>query len=107
MLNLNIIGTLLIGGVGFALLPLNFTIFIEFIRGLGLPWIITDAFKFIIAYPIVFHTLNGIRFIAFDCALGTDIASVYKTGYLVLILSAIIALTVVIVPHTGLQKSQH
>ncbi|VDN54817.1 unnamed protein product [Dracunculus medinensis] len=68
-------GTLLIGGVGFALLPLNFTIFIEFIRGLGLPWIITDAFKFIIAYPIVFHTLNGIRFIAFDCALGTDIAS--------------------------------
>uniref|UniRef100_A0A1I8E9Z9 Succinate dehydrogenase cytochrome b560 subunit, mitochondrial n=2 Tax=Wuchereria bancrofti TaxID=6293 RepID=A0A1I8E9Z9_WUCBA len=91
-------GTLLIGGVGFALLPLNFTTFIDFIRGLGLPWIITDIFKFIIAYPIAFHSLNGIRFIAFDLALGTDIASVYTSGYLVLSLAALIALAVVVAP---------
>lgn len=88
----------MIGGVGFALLPLNFTTFIDFIRGLGLPWVITDAFKFIIAYPIAFHSLNGIRFIAFDLALGTDIASVYASGYLVLSLAALIASAVVIAP---------
>ncbi|CAG9533776.1 unnamed protein product [Cercopithifilaria johnstoni] len=91
-------GTLLIGGIGFALLPLNFTTFIEFIRDLGLPWVITDTFKFIIAYPIAFHALNGIRFLAFDLAMGTDIASVYGSGYLVLALSALIALAVVIAP---------
>ncbi|KAM3723077.1 Succinate dehydrogenase cytochrome b560 subunit [Dirofilaria immitis] len=91
-------GTLLIGGIGFALLPLNFTTFIDFIRGLGLPWVITDAFKFIIAYPIVFHSLNGIRFIAFDLALGTDVPSVYTSGYLVLSLAALIALAVVVAP---------
>ncbi|EFO25660.1 hypothetical protein LOAG_02826 [Loa loa] len=91
-------GALLIGGVGFALLPLNFTTFIDFIRGLGLPWVVTDMFKFVIAYPIVFHSLNGIRFIAFDLALGTDIASVYASGYLVLSLAALIALGVVIAP---------
>uniref|UniRef100_A0A915PR89 Succinate dehydrogenase cytochrome b560 subunit, mitochondrial n=1 Tax=Setaria digitata TaxID=48799 RepID=A0A915PR89_9BILA len=91
-------GTLLIGGVGFALLPLNFTTFIDFIRGIGLPWVITDAFKFIIAYPIVFHSLNGIRFIAFDLAMGTDVASVYRSGYLVLSLAALIALAVVVAP---------
>lgn len=96
---------MLIGGVGFALLPLNFTTFIDFIRGLGLPWVITDTFKFIIAYPIAFHSLNGIRFLAFDLAMGTDIASVYTTGYLVLSLSALIALAVVVIPR--IKKKDH
>uniref|UniRef100_A0A0R3S0K5 Succinate dehydrogenase cytochrome b560 subunit, mitochondrial n=1 Tax=Elaeophora elaphi TaxID=1147741 RepID=A0A0R3S0K5_9BILA len=98
-------GTLLIGGIGFALLPLNFTTFIDFIRGLGLPWVVTDTFKFIIAYPIAFHALNGIRFIAFDLAMGTDIASVYASGYAVLSLAALIALAVVIAPR--LKKEDH
>lgn len=88
----------MVGGVGFALLPLNFTTLTDFIRGLELPWIITDAFKFIIAYPIIFHSLNGIRFIAFDLAIGTDIASVYKSGYLVLSLATLITLAVVMAP---------
>ncbi|OZC06323.1 hypothetical protein X798_06684 [Onchocerca flexuosa] len=91
--------------MGFALLPLNFTTFIEFIRGLGLPWVINDTLKFIIAYPIVFHALNGIRFIAFDLAMGTDIASVYRSGYLVLSLAALIALAVVVAPR--LKKEEY
>lgn len=88
----------MIGGAGFALTPINFTKFIDFIRGLGLPWIVNDALKFIIAFPVAFHTLNGIRFIGFDLAKGTDMPSVYKTGYLVLSLAAIIALATIIVP---------
>lgn len=94
----HISGALLISGAGFALLPLNFTTFIDFIRGLGLPWFIIDMFKFVIAYPIAFHSLNGIRFIGFDLALGTDIPSVYFSGYLVLSLAALIALAVVAIP---------
>jgi len=88
-------GTLLVGGVGFWVLPLDFTTFVEFLRSLNLPCAITAAFKFIIAFPIAFHTLNGIRFMGFDLAKGTDIQSVYRSGWLVVGLSAIIALAVV------------
>uniref|UniRef100_A0A7E4ZZL8 Succinate dehydrogenase cytochrome b560 subunit, mitochondrial n=1 Tax=Panagrellus redivivus TaxID=6233 RepID=A0A7E4ZZL8_PANRE len=88
-------GTLLVGGVGFAVLPIDFTTFIDFVRSLNIPCAVTAVFKFIIAFPICFHTLNGIRFLGFDLAKGTDIASVYKSGYLVFGLSFLIALLVV------------
>lgn len=91
-------GTLLLGGVGFAVLPIDFTTFVEFLRGLNLPFIIYDTLKFIVAFPIVFHTLNGIRFIRFDMAKGTNIKAVYKSAYIVLSLSALIALYVVLAP---------
>lgn len=93
-------GTLLIGGILFTAGPITFTQFVEFIRGLHLPFIFYDALKFIIAFPIAFHTLNGLRFIAFDMAKGTDIKTVYKSGYTVLALAACIALIVTLVPHT-------
>ncbi|CAI5444081.1 unnamed protein product [Caenorhabditis angaria] len=86
-------GTLLVGGLGFAVLPLDFTTFVDFIRGWNLPCAVTAVFKYIIAFPIIFHTLNGIRFLGFDLAKGVDnIGQVYKSGYLVFAVSAIIAL---------------
>uniref|UniRef100_A0AC34RE59 Succinate dehydrogenase cytochrome b560 subunit, mitochondrial n=1 Tax=Panagrolaimus sp. JU765 TaxID=591449 RepID=A0AC34RE59_9BILA len=88
-------GTLLIGGVGFATLPIDFTTFVNFVQGLNLPTVILAAFKFIVAFPIAFHTLNGIRFIGFDLAKGTDIASVYRSGWFVFGLAALIAVAVV------------
>ncbi|CAI4231178.1 unnamed protein product [Auanema sp. JU1783] len=89
-------GTLIVGGVGFAVLPIDFTTFVEFVRGLGLPCAVTAVFKFIIAFPIIFHTLNGIRFLGFDLAKGVDnIGQVYKSGYLVLGLSTLLTLLVV------------
>ncbi|KIH52947.1 succinate dehydrogenase cytochrome b subunit [Ancylostoma duodenale] len=55
------------------------------------------TWMFVIAFPIIFHTLNGIRFIGFDLAKGVEnTKQIYKTGYLVLGLSAIIAAAVVI-----------
>ncbi|PIO70665.1 putative succinate dehydrogenase, cytochrome b556 subunit [Teladorsagia circumcincta] len=88
---------LLFGGVGFALLPFNFTQFVDYIRSWHIPPVITSAFKFVIAFPIIFHTLNGIRFIGFDLAKGVDnTAAIYRSGYLVLALSFIIAVAVVI-----------
>ncbi|KJH48938.1 putative succinate dehydrogenase, cytochrome b556 subunit [Dictyocaulus viviparus] len=58
-------GVLLFGGVGFATLPFNFTEFVEYIRSWHIP-------AFVIAFPIIFHTLNGIRFIGFDLAKGLE-----------------------------------
>ncbi|CAI2348255.1 unnamed protein product [Caenorhabditis sp. 36 PRJEB53466] len=90
-------GTLLVGGLGFAVLPLDFTTFIEYVRGWNIPGAVTAVFKYIIAFPIIFHTLNGIRFLGFDLAKGVDnIGQVYKTGWLVFGVSAVIALAIVI-----------
>ncbi|KAK5971963.1 hypothetical protein GCK32_003119 [Trichostrongylus colubriformis] len=90
-------GVLLFGGVGFALLPWNFTQFVDYIRSWNIPPVITSVFKFIIAYPIIFHTLNGIRFLGFDLAKGVEnTKAIYRSGYLVLALSFIISAAVVI-----------
>lgn len=59
----SIFSVLIVGSVGFMALPLDFPAFIDFVRHLGLPSVVLSAFKFIIAFPIVFHSLNGIRFL--------------------------------------------
>ncbi|KAF8359189.1 mev-1, partial [Pristionchus pacificus] len=89
-------GALLVGGVGFAVLPLDFTTFIDFIRGLNLPTAVTALFKWIIAFPIIFHSVNGVRFLGFDLAKGTDLATVYKGAYFVIGFSVLLATLVVI-----------
>lgn len=89
-------GTLLVGGIGFAVLPFDFTAFVDFIRSWNLPCAVTAVFKYIIAFPIIFHTLNGIRFLGFDLAKGVNnVGQIYKSGYLVSGLSAILALAIV------------
>jgi hypothetical protein len=54
---------LFVGVALFDILPFHFTSFIETIRSWNLPWIVLDPLKFVIAFFITFHTLNGIRFL--------------------------------------------
>ena len=89
-------GALLVGSVGFAVLPLDFTTFVSFVKSLNIPSVILAAFKWVIAFPIIFHTINGVRFIGFDLAKGTDLPSVYKSAYLVIGVAALLATLVVI-----------
>ncbi|VDO93527.1 unnamed protein product, partial [Soboliphyme baturini] len=77
--------------IGFMVVPFDFPSLIEFIRNLQLPVAFVYAVKYIIAWPLTFHTLNGIRFLGFDLAYGTDIRSVYKSGWTIVALSILIA----------------
>uniref|UniRef100_A0AC35U8J6 Succinate dehydrogenase cytochrome b560 subunit, mitochondrial n=1 Tax=Rhabditophanes sp. KR3021 TaxID=114890 RepID=A0AC35U8J6_9BILA len=88
-------GVLVVGGVGFATLPINFTQFVDFLKNLNLPSVVTAPFKFIIAFPIIFHIFNGLRFLGYEFAVGAELATIYKTGYATLILTTLIALFVV------------
>ncbi|CAJ0962717.1 unnamed protein product, partial [Mesorhabditis belari] len=88
-------GAMLFGSVGFAVAPFNFTQFIDYIRGWNLPAFVTGTFKWIIAFPIVYHSLNGIRHMSFDMARGIDLPSIYKSGYLVMALSVLITTLIV------------
>ncbi|KAG0280749.1 cytochrome b subunit of succinate dehydrogenase, Sdh3p [Linnemannia gamsii] len=49
------------------------------------------AAKFIIAYPFTFHSLNGIRHLAWDTTRFMSLKGVYQTGYVVLGLSTVSA----------------
>ncbi|KAI6239175.1 Succinate dehydrogenase cytochrome b560 subunit, mitochondrial [Aphelenchoides fujianensis] len=89
-------GTLLIGGLGFAVLPITYEQLIGHIRSWNLPTVVTGAFKFFISFNIVFYALNGLRLLGFDLAKGTDLVSVYRSGWLVLGLATIISLFVVL-----------
>ncbi|CAD5216166.1 unnamed protein product [Bursaphelenchus okinawaensis] len=86
-------GTLLLGGLGFMLGPVSYAEFIEYFR--GLPAVVTAPFKFFISFNIVYYALNGLRLLAFDLAKGTDLPSVYKSGWAVIGLSVLISLFVV------------
>jgi succinate dehydrogenase (ubiquinone) cytochrome b560 subunit len=43
--------------------PFDFTDCVVRVKSWELPRVLIGAFKFIVALPIVFHTLNGIRFL--------------------------------------------
>ncbi|KAI9228058.1 MAG: hypothetical protein DHS80DRAFT_23686 [Piptocephalis tieghemiana] len=52
----------------------------------------TIAAKFIIAWPVTFHSLNGIRHLVWDTGRELSLKGVYRTGYAVLGASAASAL---------------
>ena len=56
--------------------PFDFTDCVRYVKSWDLPRPIIGLFKFIICYPIVFHSLNGVRFIGFDMAkfVGTQVS---------------------------------
>ncbi|KAL1235914.1 Succinate dehydrogenase cytochrome b560 subunit [Trichinella spiralis] len=83
--------TVALFSIGLMAAPFDFTTLIEYIRNLHLPVVFVYAVKYAIAWPLTFHTLNGVRFLAFDLAKGTDIPTVYKTGWTVVGLSLVIA----------------
>ncbi|XP_035286208.1 succinate dehydrogenase cytochrome b560 subunit, mitochondrial [Anguilla anguilla] len=87
-------GVGLSGGISlFALaalvLPGDYTSHLELIHSLSLgPALITGA-KFVLAFPVMFHTCNGIRHLVWDIGKGFKIPEVYRSGYSVMGLSLI------------------
>ena len=45
---------------------------------------------FLVSLSLVYHLLNGIRHLAWDTGMGFDIPDVYRSGYAVLALSAVL-----------------
>ncbi|KAG7454966.1 hypothetical protein MATL_G00251490 [Megalops atlanticus] len=68
-------------------LPGDFTSNLELIHSLSLgPALITSA-KFALAFPVAYHTFNGIRHLLWDVGKGFKIPEVYRSGYAVIVLS--------------------
>ncbi|KAJ8268540.1 hypothetical protein COCON_G00137120 [Conger conger] len=90
-------GVGLSGGISlFALaalvLPGDYTSHLELVNSLSLgPALITSA-KFILAFPVMYHTCNGIRHLVWDLGKGFKIPEVYRSGYMVVVLSLLSAM---------------
>lgn len=57
---------------------------VSFIDGLQLSAPILLATKFVLAFPVSFHTANGVRHLVWDTGRALTIKSVYGTGYAML-----------------------
>lgn len=79
--------------IGMAVSPHNFSYYIEAIKASEIitPSLIVGG-KFFVCYPFVYHTINGVRHLAWDRAMNLTIPQVYSTGYAVLGVSTVLTL---------------
>nr|XP_020653066.1 succinate dehydrogenase cytochrome b560 subunit, mitochondrial [Pogona vitticeps] len=79
-------------GLSALVLPGHFEDYLEFIRSLHLNPALIYAAKFTLAFPLTYHTWNGIRHLAWDMGKGFKIPQLHQSGVLVLILTALSSL---------------
>lgn len=71
-------------------LPGDFSSYIEYIKDLHLNPAILTAAKYVLAFPICYHYINGIRHLAWDWAIGFDLKTTYQSGYFVMALALLV-----------------
>ncbi|XP_028566008.2 succinate dehydrogenase cytochrome b560 subunit, mitochondrial [Podarcis muralis] len=76
-------------GLSALILPGHFADHLDLIRSLSLGPALIYSAKFALAFPLTFHTWNGIRHLAWDLGKGFKIPQVYQSGVLVLILTVL------------------
>uniref|UniRef100_A0A8C5KS80 Succinate dehydrogenase cytochrome b560 subunit, mitochondrial n=2 Tax=Jaculus jaculus TaxID=51337 RepID=A0A8C5KS80_JACJA len=76
-------------GLSALLLPWNFENYLAFVKSLCLaPGLIYTA-KFAFAFPLMYHTWNGIRHLMWDLGKGLKIPQLYQSGVVVLVLTVL------------------
>ncbi|KAK6311126.1 hypothetical protein J4Q44_G00191810 [Coregonus suidteri] len=93
-------GVGLSGGISaFALLALvlpgNYPYYLDLIHSLSIGPALLGLAKFGIAFPVSYHTLNGIRHLFWDSGTGFKIPEVYRSGYVVIALSILTSIAAI------------
>ncbi|KAK2822771.1 hypothetical protein Q5P01_022836 [Channa striata] len=70
-------------------LPGNYPYYLDLIHSLSVGPFLIGLAKFGIAFPVSYHTFNGIRHLFWDVGKGFKIPEVYRSGYTVIGLSII------------------
>lgn len=78
-------------GLGTLFVPGGMPCVLEIISELNLPAVLLYSAKFLIAFPVTYHTVNGLRHLAWDLGMFLTIKKVYSTGYAAVALAAISA----------------
>ncbi|XP_070700997.1 succinate dehydrogenase cytochrome b560 subunit, mitochondrial [Pempheris klunzingeri] len=75
-------------------LPGNYPYYLDLIHSLSIGPFLIGLAKLGIAFPVSYHTFNGVRHLYWDIGKGFRIPEVYRTGYTVIGLSIITSLAV-------------
>lgn len=70
----------------------NFDAMLDYVNSYHFGPAILYGAKCVLAYPLVYHYMNGMRHLAWDYAIGFDMKTVNTTGLTVLILSVFVTL---------------
>ncbi|XP_022327821.1 succinate dehydrogenase cytochrome b560 subunit, mitochondrial-like [Crassostrea virginica] len=71
-------------------LPGDFPSYIQYIKDLHMNPVLLTAAKYVLAFPVCYHYINGIRHLAWDWALGFDLKTTYQSGYFVMALALLV-----------------
>jgi len=69
--------------VGVVLAPGDFPSYIEAVKNLQLATPVLFTAKALMAFPLCYHYLNGIRHLSWDAGKGFEMKTQYKTGYVI------------------------
>lgn len=81
-------------GLAALFLPGDFTSHLELIKSLSLGPALIYSAKFALAFPLSYHSWNGIRHLAWDLGKGFKISEVNQSGYVVLALTLLTAASI-------------
>jgi len=68
--------------VGLSVAPGDFPSYIEAAKNLQLATPLLFTAKSLMAFPLVYHYLNGLRHLSWDAGKGFEMKTQYKTGWL-------------------------
>lgn len=71
-------------------MPHDFTHYVNLIHNSNIPHELITAAKYVLAFPITYHYINGIRHLAWDWATGFSMKATYNSGYFVMALALMV-----------------
>lgn len=74
-------------GLSALLLPGNFESYLMLVKSLCLGPALIHAAKFVLVFPLMYHSLNGVRHLMWDLGKGLAISQVQLSGVTVLVLA--------------------
>lgn len=74
-------------GLSALLLPGNFESYLMLVKSLCLGPALIHAAKFVLVFPLMYHSLNGVRHLMWDLGKGLAISQVQLSGVMVLVLA--------------------
>lgn len=76
-------------GLSALVLPGTFESHLELVKSLCLGPALIHTAKFALAFPLAYHTWNGVRHLTWDLGKGLKIPQLYQSGVLVLVLTVL------------------
>lgn len=77
--------------IGVFLAPGDFTSYIEAVKSLQMSPAILFTAKSLMAFPLVYHYINGIRHLTWDAGKGFEMKTQYKSGWAIIATSSAVS----------------